>query len=69
MPHAMNVGMAAVFALVFVPALAAALLLGFVGGGLCFSTAVAGLVFVALATGMVAGLFRLARQWEDEDLT
>jgi len=59
--------MAAVFALIFVPALGAVLcMLGDVHGHLSFGTIAAGTVFVALITGMLAVLFRLARQWEDE---
>ena len=62
--------MAAVFALVFVPALAAVLLMaGVVRGSLSLSTGLAATVFIALAAGMLAGLFRLARKWEDEEPT
>ncbi len=61
--------MAAVFALVFVPALAAALcMLGDVHGHLAVSTIAATMVFVSLLTGLLAGLFRLSRRWEDESL-
>ena len=67
MPRAEIETMAAVFALVFVPALAAVLLMvGVVRGGMAFSTVLAAAVFLALATGLLAGLFRLARRWEDE---
>jgi hypothetical protein len=62
--------MAAVFALVFVPALASVLfMVGLVRGGLSFATFAASTVFVALATGMLIGLFRLARHWEEEEPT
>jgi len=61
--------MAAVFALVFVPGLAAVLfMLGLVGDGVTLATGAASFVFVALATGLIAGLFRLAHAWEDEPL-
>jgi hypothetical protein len=62
--------MAAVFALVFVPALAATLcIIGMFQGGVSFGTAFAATVFFALAAGMVTGLFRLAHRWEDEEPT
>lgn len=61
--------MAAVFALVFVPGLAAVLfMLGLTGSGMTLATGAAAFVFVALATGLIAGLFRLAHTWEDEVL-
>jgi hypothetical protein len=62
--------MAAVFALVFVPALAAVLLmLGMNHGAPSFSTVVPATVFVGLAAGLLVGLFRLAHDWEEEQLT
>ncbi|MBS1118201.1 MAG: hypothetical protein H6Q90_429 [Deltaproteobacteria bacterium] len=62
--------MAAVFALVFVPALAATLcIMGMFQGGVSFGSALAAAVFLALSTGMVTGLFRLAHKWEDEEPT
>jgi hypothetical protein len=60
-------GMAAIFALVFVPGLAAVLfMVGLIGGGLTFATGFASLVFVALSMGLVTGLFRLAHKWDEE---
>lgn len=60
-------GMAAIFALIFVPALAAVLfMIGGVHGHLSFSTGLAATVFVALATGLLTGLFRLAHSWDEE---
>jgi hypothetical protein len=62
--------MAAVFALVFVPALASVLfMVGLVRDGLSFASFAAATIFVALATGMVVALFRLARDWEEEEPT
>jgi len=62
--------MAAVFALVFVPGLAAVLfMLGGAKGDLSFGTAMATTVFVALAAGVFSGLLRLSQRWEDEKPT
>lgn len=58
--------MAAVFALVFLFALTATILFVKTLGTLTFGSALAGALFVALATGVFVGLFRLARQWEHE---
>ena len=59
--------MAAIFALVFVPALAAVLfMLGLLNGGLTIATVSAALLFVALATGVFAGLYRMVHRWEEE---
>jgi hypothetical protein len=59
--------MAAVFALIFVPTLAAVLfMLGGLQGGVTFSTVLATAVFVALATGILTGMFRLAHTWDDD---
>jgi len=67
MPAAKVRSMAAVFALVFVPGLAAVLfMLGLAGSGITFGTAFAAFVFCALATGLIAGLFKLAHAWEEE---
>jgi cytochrome c biogenesis protein CcdA len=62
--------MAAVFALVFLPALAAAgFMFKVVQGDLSFATAMAGMIFIALAGGTFFGLFRMARKWENEPTT
>ena len=62
--------MAAVFALIFVPAVAAfACMFGDIHGHVSFSAVAATLVFTALLVGLLTGLFRLAHKWEDEDLT
>jgi hypothetical protein len=59
--------MAAVFALVFVPTLAAVLfMLGGLHGSMSFSSILATSVFVALATGSLVGLFRLVYEWDHE---
>lgn len=58
--------MAAVFALVFLFALASTVLFVKTLGTLTLTTALAGLFFVALAAGVFVGLFRLAKQWEHE---
>ncbi|MEP6860314.1 MAG: hypothetical protein ABJE66_06830 [Deltaproteobacteria bacterium] len=58
-------GMAAIFALVLVPALAAILcVLGDGHGHLSLSTIAATLTFFVLIGGLLTGLFRLARQWD-----
>jgi len=60
--------MAAVFALVFVPGLAATLfMLGGLHGDLSFASAGAATVFIALASGMFTGLLRLTHRWEEEE--
>jgi hypothetical protein len=60
--------MAAIFALIFVPALAAILfMLGILHGNLSLSSGAAAAVFVVLATGVFVGLLRLMRQWEAGD--
>jgi hypothetical protein len=58
--------MAAVFALVFLFALASSIL--FVKGITLasFGTLFAGVMFLALASGVFIGLYRMAKRWEDE---
>jgi hypothetical protein len=57
--------MAAIFALVFVPAVLAVLvMLGDIHGHMSVSTLAASLTFCALIAGLITGLFRLARQWD-----
>jgi hypothetical protein len=57
--------MAAIFALVFVPAVAAILfMLGDIHGHMSFTTFAATMTFFALIGGLITGLFRLARQWD-----
>ena len=59
--------MAAVFALIFVPAVAAILcMVGDINGHGSFVTIAATGTFLALITGLLVGLFRLAHQWESE---
>jgi hypothetical protein len=61
--------MAAIMALVFVPTLGVTLLmLGMLRGDLTFATAAMATTFVALATGVLAGLFKLVGTWEDDTL-
>ena len=58
--------MAAIFALVFVPAVAAVLfMLGDIHGHLSVTSIAATVIFLGLLTGMLTGLFRLARQWDE----
>lgn len=60
--------MAAVFALIMLPAIAAA---GFIlksSEGASIGVTLAKLCFVALASGLFYGLLRMARGWEDETL-
>ena len=61
--------MAAVFALVFLFALASTtiFLKGLAGASL--GTVLAGLTFLALASGVFLGLYRMAKRWEAEDAT
>jgi hypothetical protein len=61
--------MAAVMALVFVPAFAAVLILGGANSDLSVGSVAAGIMFIALTTGMLAGLFRLARVWDGDEPT
>lgn len=57
--------MAAIFALIFVPALAAMLfMLGLLRGSPSLASGAAAAIFVALAMGVFIGLLRLVRQWE-----
>jgi hypothetical protein len=60
--------MAAVLALVLLPALIATVALTLLGlsGDLTLGTAIAGLVFISLVTGVFVGTLRLARRWEGE---
>jgi hypothetical protein len=59
--------MAAVFALVLVPALGAVLcILAGIHGHASFATIAAGSVFLSLTVGMLGVLFRLFRQWDAE---
>jgi hypothetical protein len=63
----MNPVMAAVFALIFLPALAAvSLMFKATGGQLVASTIFALVCFAALAAGVFAGLYTMARHWEAE---
>jgi hypothetical protein len=60
--------MAAIFALIFVPALAAMLfMVGILPGHLTIATGAAAVTFIALAMGVFLGLLRLMRQWEAGD--
>jgi amino acid transporter len=62
--------MAAIFALVFVPALAAVLfLVGNLQGHLTLAGVAAGATFVALITGILTGLFRMSRAWDEDTHT
>lgn len=59
--------MAAIFALVFVPAFAAVLfVLGDLHGHMSLSSIAAAGMFVALVAGLIAGLFRMSRVWDDD---
>jgi putative effector of murein hydrolase LrgA (UPF0299 family) len=59
--------MAAVMALIFVPALAAVLLmLGDLHGHLSITTVLATGMFVALATGVFSGTLKMFRTWDHE---
>ena len=58
--------MAAIFALVFVPAVAAVLfMLGDIHGHFSVASIAATGIFLALLVGLLTGLFRLARQWDE----
>ena len=58
--------MAAVFALVFLFALASTTIFLKGLGVASFGTILAGATFLALASGVFFGLFRLAKQWEGD---
>jgi hypothetical protein len=61
--------MAAIFALILLPALAA---VGFIlktSEGTSFGVLLAKLCFVAMAAGLFYGLLRMARGWENETLS
>ena len=59
-------GMAAIFALVFVPAVAAVLfMLGDIHGHFSVTSVAATTIFLGLLVGLITGLFRLARQWDE----
>jgi hypothetical protein len=58
--------MAAILALVFVPAVAAILfMIGNIHGHLSVTSVAATVIFLALLGGLLTGLFRLARQWDE----
>jgi hypothetical protein len=62
---AFALAMAAVLALVFLPALAAAgFMILVVRDDLSLATAFAGIVFTTLAAGVFGGALRMARRWE-----
>jgi hypothetical protein len=63
-PPAHDRGMAAVFALVFLFALASILLFVKSLGAVTFGTALAAGLFIALASGVFLALYRMAKQWE-----
>jgi len=56
--------MAAVFALVFLFALASILLFVKSLGAVTFSSVLAAGLFIALASGVFLGLYRMVKQWE-----
>lgn len=56
--------MAAVFALVFLFALASTTLFLKGLGAASFGTVLAGAMFLALASGVFLGLYRMAKRWE-----
>lgn len=60
--------MAAVFALIFLFALASTTLFLKSLGAMTFGTVLAGGLFLALAAGVFVGLYRMSKRWEDEQL-
>lgn len=58
--------MAAVFALIFLPALAAIGLMIGASQGVDFGTVLALVCFIAMASGVFYGSLRLAQKWEAE---
>jgi hypothetical protein len=58
--------MAAVFALVFLFALASTTLFLKGLGVVSFGTILAGVTFLALASGVFLGLYRMAKRWEGD---
>jgi hypothetical protein len=61
-------GMAAIMALIFVPALAAVGFMVMSNIGTSPAGTVASICFAVLAMGVFAALFKLARRWEQEEL-
>ena len=60
--------MAAILALIFVPAFAAILfMVGLASGTPTLATAAAATIFIALAAGVFVGLMRLMRHWEVDE--
>ena len=66
MQRATPTSMAAVFALVFLFAVASTSLFVKSLGAWTFGTAIAAFFFIALASGVFLGLLRMARRWENE---
>ena len=60
--------MAAVFALILLPALAAVGFILKMDEGSSFGVTLAKLCFVSMAMGLFYGVLRMARGWEDEAL-
>lgn len=60
--------MAAVFALVFVPAVTSIVCILGMHGAPSFGTIAAPAMFFALIAGLLGGLFRLTHEWDDEKL-
>ena len=61
--------MAAIFALVFVFILAAALfMIGGLFGGLSIASIAAVAIFIALASGVFIGLLRMMKHWETDEI-
>ena len=60
--------MAAVLCLIFLPLMAAiGFMLGVVNGELSAASVFGGLAFVMLGAGMLVGMFRMSRAWEDHE--
>jgi hypothetical protein len=66
-PH-VGTRMAAIMALIFMPAVLAIVFTVMSNFGHSPGTTVASVAFVALALGMCLSLFKMARRWEDEKL-
>jgi len=62
--------MAAVLALVLLPIIASVgFMLKVVVTDLSVGSAIAGLAFLLLASGVFVGLFNMVRHWEDDEIT
>lgn len=69
MPVAMPGRMAAVLTVIFIPVIASiGFMLKGIQGDMSVGSAMAGVAFAIMASGVFVGMFNMARSWEHEDL-